>query len=388
MALAEKKRILTLPVKIVLTQEGSTFFIKQNKKLLRFTLAGNVEEYGIILEKFAPETLQRLILANYISKIEISRSELVSSRLEIMDLSKLIVFSLLYRKYDLFIFKQILNSPVIKKWNRLNPSSIIDEQTHINEKYLAKILQVNEKLIYDTKQEILTPLYSFINKNEALKPAEKNLQLFLSEKFLNNLRPFIWFIVTKFKSAPDFDAIIRVIRTTLTEYMDKTRLAEFISLMLMELILSAENLNMRNEAKRLFPDLEDPQSALLDPSIRQRLISGLEHRGDMVFVSWKLGGGSNASIGTHGKLQISVYNKGESSEAVKTSLNDMKSADVNKNSLIDFYRNLPEGSDASNLGMYYISYLLGECEKVNVHFESNANQFGSDLTVINLAFMF
>ncbi|MGP1577720.1 MAG: hypothetical protein ACTTH7_09645 [Treponema sp.] len=388
MASVEKKRILDLPVKIVLTQEGSTFFIKQNKKLLRFTLAGDIEEYGIILEKFAPETLQRLILANYISKIEISRSELVSSRLQIMDLSKLIVFSLLYRKYDLFIFKQILNSPVLKKWNRLNPSSIIDEQTHINEKYLAKVLQANEKLIYDTKQEILTPLYSFINKNEALKPAEKNLQLFLSEKFLNNLRPFIWFIVTKFKSSPDFDAIIRTIRTSLTEYMDQTRLAEFISLMLMELILSAENLNMRNEAKRLFPDLADPQSALLDPTIRHRLIAGLEQRGDMVFVSWKLGGGSNASIGTHGKLQISVYNKGESSEAVKASLNDMKSADVNKNSLIDFYRNLPESTDATSLGMYYISYLLDECEKVNVHFESNANRFGTDLTVINLAFMF
>ena len=133
MAVGEKKRILDLPIKLVLTQEGSTFFIKQNKKLLRFTLAGNVEEYGISMDSFAPDNLQRLILANYISKIEISQSELVSMRQEIMDLSKLIVFSLLYRQFDLFMFKQILASPVIKKWNRLNPSSIIDEKTQINQ---------------------------------------------------------------------------------------------------------------------------------------------------------------------------------------------------------------------------------------------------------------
>ena len=388
MASGEKKRVLNLPIKLVLTQEGSTFFINQNKKLLRFTMAGNVEEYGISLDCFVAENIQRLILANYISKIEISQSELVSLRQEIMDLSKLIVFSLLYRQYDIFIFKQILASPVIKKWNRLNPASIIDEKTHINQHYLAAILKKNEELIYETKKEILAPLYAFINKKADMRAEEKNLQLFLSEKFLNNLRPFIWFIITKFNAAPNFDLIIKTIRTSLTEYMDKTRIAEYISLMLMELILSAENMNMRKEAKRLFPNIEDPQEALFDPKIRQLLIAELKRKEEKVFVSWKIGGGSTSSIGTQGKMQISLYNKVASSEAVKASLNDMKKADVNKNSLIDFYRALPEGTDVCSLGMYYISYLIEQCEKINVHFEANASKSDADLTVINLAFMF
>lgn len=50
MATSEKKRILELPLKLILTQEGSTFFIKEIK-LLKFKLAGNIEEYGISLEK-------------------------------------------------------------------------------------------------------------------------------------------------------------------------------------------------------------------------------------------------------------------------------------------------------------------------------------------------
>ena len=180
MASAEKKRLLNLPIKLVLTQEGSTFFINQNKKLLRFTLAGNVEEYGISLDSFVPDNIQRLILANYISKIEISQSELVSLRQEIMDLSKLIVFSILYRQYDMFIFKQILASSVLKKWNRLNPANIIDEKTHVNQKYLTAILKKNEELIYKTKKEILAPLHAFISK-EDLPPADKNMKLFISE---------------------------------------------------------------------------------------------------------------------------------------------------------------------------------------------------------------
>ena len=89
-------------------------------------------------------------------------------------------------------------------------------------------------------------------------------------------------------------------------------------------------------------------------------------------------------------MQISLYNKekASSSEAIKASINDMKKADINKNSLIDFYRALPEGSDICSLGMYYISYLIEQCESRNVHFESSANRAAADLTVVNLSFMF
>lgn len=388
MAAGEKKSILKLPLKIILTQEGSTFFIRQNKKLLKFKLADNVEEYGIFLDEFTPATIQRLLLIDYISKIETSKPEFISSRQETMDLSKLIVYSVLYRQYDAYIFNKILSSDVIKRWNRLNPANIIDEKTHINENFLRNVLKKNEKLIFEAKQEILSPLYTFINKNTSLLPEEKNIQLLLSEKFMNNLRPFTWFIITKFKDADGFENILRTIRSSLTEYMDKAKIAEYISLMLMELVVNAENTNLRKEVKNMYKGSVDPNTVMFDPNIRKKVIAELERKHEVVFVSWKLGGGST-SIGTQGKLQIVVYNKDDQSETVRESINDKKNADLKKKSLIDFYREIPEGDEDTSLGMYYLSYLSEACEKVNVRFESNANQFrDSDLTVINLSFIF
>lgn len=388
MSAGEKKTILNLPLKIILTQEGSTFFIRQNKKLLKFKLADNVEEYGISLDQFTPATVQRLLLIDYISKIEISKPEFVSSRQETMDLSKLIVYSVLYRQYDSYIFNRILSSDVIKKWNRLNPANIIDEKTHINENFLRSVLKKNEKIIFEAKQEILSPLYTFINKNTSLLPEEKNIQLLLSEKFMNNLRPFTWFIITKFKDADGFDLILRTIRTSLTEYMDKAKIAEYISLMLMELVINAENTNLRKEVKNMYKGAVDPNTVMFDPNIRKKVIAELERKHELVFLSWKLGGG-NSSIGTQGKLQITLFNKDDQSETVRESINDKKNADLKKKSLIDFYREIPEGEEDTNLGMYYLSYLSEACEKVNVKFESMANQFrDSDLTVINLSFIF
>ena len=64
-------------------------------------------------------------------------------------------------------------------------------------------------------------------------------------------------------------------------------------------------------------------------------------------------------------------------------------ADTAKRSLVDFYRELPEGQEGTDLGMYYLSYLDDACKKVNVKFESLVNQFtASGLTVINLIFNF
>ena len=73
----------------------------------------------------------------------------------------------------------------------------------------------------------------------------------------------------------------------------------------------------------------------------------------------------------------------------KEIINEKKSANLAKKSLIDFYREIPDGQGGTDLGLYYLSYLDEACKKVNVKFESLVNQFSSsDLTVINLTFNF
>ena len=387
MASNEKKTIISLPLKIILTQEGSSFFIRQNKKLLRFKLANNVEERGISVTEFKPQSIQRLLLIGYISKIEVAKPDFLSSRQEVMDVSKLIVYALLYKQYDNYIFHQILESDVIKKWNRFNPANIIDEKTSIKEKYLRSILVKNEKFIHDTRHEILAPLYDFINKNASLLPEEKNIQLLLSEKFLMNMRPFIWFMLTKFKDAPNFDAIIKTIRSSLSEYMDKAKVAEYIALMLVELVTSAENANIKKEAQAMYNGKVDMNTVMHDPNLRKNVVAELEKKRALVSLSWKIGGGST-SIGTQGKLQIALYNMEERSEVAQHSINDKINVNLKEKSIAELYNENAEEGEDEDSGLHYLSYLSEACEKVNVRFESNASQFDSGLATINLSFVF
>lgn len=388
MSAAEKKFILDLPLKVVLTEEGASHFMSNKKKLMRFRLADNAEEYGISMEHFSPMSIQNMILVDYISKIEISMSEFVSRRQEIMDLSKVIVYSILYKQFDRLIFSELIECDCVRRHNRTNPSQLIDEKTRIPEKQLRNILSFKDNAIQQSRQTILEPVWKGIMANKDYTPEEKNVYLLMTEKFLNRLSLMNWYIITKFYKSDGFSQIMSLIRQALAQYMDKSKVAEYISVMVMELALNSENTNMRKEAKILYQGIDNADTLIYDPDIRKKIVEELARKHEFVSLSWKIGGGST-SIGKQGALNITLYNKDDEFQEVKENIESKLSANTNKKSLIDFYRQMPEGEEGTDLGLYYLSYLDDACKKVNVKFESLVNQFTtSELTVINLKFNF
>lgn len=386
---AEKKKfILDLPLKVILTEEGTSHFLSHKKQLLNLRLADNRSAHGISMEHFSPSSVQSMILLDYISKIEISMPEFVTHRQEVMDLSKLIVFSILYKQFDREIFAALIQCDCVRRHNRLNPSSLLDEKTQIPEKHLRAQLSMKDNVIQQARQAILDPVWKSIMANTDYSPEEKNIYLLMTEKFLNRLSLMNWYIITKFYKADGFSEIVTMLRQELASYMNKSKVAEYISVMVMELALNCENNNIRKETKILYQGIENSDTLIFDPEIRAKIVQELEKKHELVFLSWTLGGGSTA-IGKQGLLQITLYNKDDEFQEVKENIESKMAANLSKKSLIDFYRQMPDGQAGTDLGLYYLSYLEDACKKVNVKFESIVNQSSaSDLTVINLKFNF
>lgn len=380
--------MLELPLKVILTEDGTSNFINHKKKLLRIKMVDNTEEYGIALNKFSPQSIQNMILIDYISKVEISMSEFVSKRQEIMDLSKLIVYSVMYKQFDREIFQAIIETDCIRKYNRTHAGHLIDEKTQISDKQLRAELSSKNAVIDQIRKTILTPIWKNVMSDKEYSPEEKNIFLLMSEKFMNRLSLLNWHIFVLFYKDENFGEILSQTRKILSRYMDKSRVADYISTMVMELALNSENANITKEAQKMYPGREDLNMLVLDPDVRKKIVRELEMKKQFVFLSWKLGGGSS-SIGKQGRLQITLYNKSDEFSEIKETVNAATNANTNKKSLVDFYRDLPAGEEGTDLGMYYLSYLEDACKKVNVKFDSLVNQFASsDLTVITLTFSF
>ena len=384
---AEKKKfILDLPLKIILTEQGTSHFLSHKKQLLNLKLADNRSAHGIMMDHFSPSSLQDMILLGYISKIEISMPEFVSHRQEVMDLSKLIVFSILYKQFDKEIYSEIIKCTCVRNHNRQNPSAILDERTVIPEKQLRMTLTMKDSVIQASRKTILDPVWKSILDNTEYSPEEKNVYLLMTEKFMNRLSLMNWYVIVKFYKAEGFDEIISVFREWLASYMAKSKVAEYISVMVMELALNSENTNIKKTARYLYQGIENADTLIYDPKIRSEIVKELQRKHELVFISWTLGGGST-SIGKQGSLQIMLFNKDDEFQEVKENLESKMSANSKNKSLIDFYKQ--DGQDGTDLGLYYFSYLDDACKKVDIKFESLVNQSSSsDLTIINLKFNF
>ena len=195
-----------------------------------------------------------MLRIGYLSKLEVSRPEFTTSRSDLMDLSKLVVFGFLYKQFDTLIFDTLINSSMIKEWNRANPGNIIDAQTRINDTFLADVLDKNASQVQSIRKAITGPLLERIAGDKNLQADEKNVMIFLADRYLDNTRPFVWFILSRFSSYDEHKELIQSVRKNLELYLRRSRIADYLALLLMEMAISAETLNMIAFAGRIYND--------------------------------------------------------------------------------------------------------------------------------------
>lgn len=377
-----------IPLRISLTEEGINFFIRNKKKLNRFQLADGSEAYGIHLKAFSLPSLQQMMHHNYITRFEIAQTEFMAKRQEILDFSKLIVYGMLYRKFDASIFSSMINSDLIRQWNRNNPANPIDDKTRINESFLEGVLAKNTSRVNEVKNEILAPINRDINENSSLLPEEKNIQLLSSERYLDKLRPLIWFILSRYKDSPDYLSLIELIRRTLVNFLEKSKIAEYLSLMILELLANAENTNLHAYARKGGKGAVDPEKVLYDPKLRSSLIKEMENAGEQIYLDWRVRG-MNAANSSGERLEVTLYNRDSEYREMRDKINDKKGLNMREKSLTEFYQQAPASAPNTELGLYYLSYLSEECRKVGIRFESNVHQISNrDLTIITLQLQF
>ncbi|MDR1373856.1 MAG: hypothetical protein LBJ24_02675 [Treponema sp.] len=387
------KDIFELPLKFVFTEEGASAFMRQNKRLVRMKMRDYTEEYGVSLEKITPAAIQRMLIIDYISKIEISGVEPVAGRKELIDLSKLIIYGLLYRQHNITALTRMLGSEPIKKWNRANPFTVLDGKTQFKEGFLELFLREHNDGIAALRKDILAPIAASITKNEGLQQDEKDTQLLLCGKFLDELNPIIWFVLLKFRGprregggqSSDFFILMGEVRNSLAEFLKKSVVAEYAALMIIELAVNIENSNMLREEQLREPGRRITMQAILtDPQLRSVLIGELRKKNSLVTFSWKIGGGSS-SIGTGGRFQLTLYDRDSHFQEIRDSIETKKTADLSRRNLSDLYQDLARKGADSELGLYYLSYLNEACERVGIKFESVVNEV-QDTTVITLLF--
>jgi hypothetical protein len=281
----------------------------------------------------------------------------------------------------------MFGSELIKKWNRANPFSVIDEKTQFKEGFLKQYLQDNSQDLEEIRKDLLGPFNDRIMNDKKLLAEEKNQQILLAEKMMTFAHPLVWFVMIRFRSDRDCRLLIGDMRLCLMEYMKKTIIAEYAAMMIIELACNIENLNLLHEAELQYKTKNiDLHRVLQDPGIRIPLLEVLKNKNSLITISWKLGG-ADSSIGKRGKFQVILYDRELHYQERKDNFDATKSADISRFNLSDFYKRLLKDGSDLDLGMYYLSFLSEACENAGIKFEAMVNEVRhAGLTITTLFF--
>ncbi len=348
---ASSRGVLDIPMRLIFTEDGVHYFTSQNRKISRFKLSDGVEEYGIHVVDFSPSTIQRMQLLGYLSKIELPLAEVISKRKGIIDLVKLLTYGMLYRQFDTNVMAAVVESDMIKHWNRHNIKNPIDYKTKINASLLRDFLAKHKDGIQEMKNIILEPVHESIRLNEHLQDEEKKVHQFLAEKFLDTLNPLVFFVLTIHQGSTGYFQLIRQIQGQLATAMERSSIPEYLALMMVELLVSMSM---------------DALAATYHPAFL---------RDDNIYVLCRLSK-RRPEAGDRAKMHFMISNKKHGFDEFRKKINHRISTNITGKSLKDFYENTPSG-EQMNLGLYYLSYLSEACRKVGINFESFVNRVES-----------
>ena len=384
-----KSPVIELPVKVTLTSEGIEWFIKHKRQLKRLRMADNSIEYGISLNNFTATSLQKMINIDYISAVELARTEFASKRQEIIDLSKLIVYRILYKRFETEAFKIFLNSPLIKRWNRANPARTINEDSTFNHQYVENFLLSVASDIPKVSKDIQEPLFIKIEGNFALSDEERKIQFFLSDRYMVSMPNIMWCILVKSRTQPEYAVLILELRSLLEEHIEKARIAEYLALMIMELLTFTEKYHYLGTGEEMFPEDKHLSTRLVtDRKFREAVQKRMQENRDYLYLNFQISG-RGPSIGTQHRLRVILFNREREYRRVKQQIENSMDLDLQQRTLSDFYNEGIQAETDPELGLYYLSYLNDECTRQNVRFDSNVSEIPKrDLTIISLTLQF
>ena len=383
----KKNPQINLPLRLTLTDEGILFFRTHNKRLEKQRLSDNTMGYGISLGQYTAASVQRMIVADYVSRIEVVRTAFTVKRSEIMDTSKLIFYGILYKRFNTFVLSRILKTTFVAHWNRANPQKILDETTIKRFDSNGKLTIGLDEKIGRYKNEITVKALALLP--ESSNPEEERAKLkMLGMKYLNNVDPFTWYVLSVSEEYGDFDSLFLSIIKNLSTYIEKTKIAEYLSLMIMEFSINAELSQLKQLSSRIYKNKVDINKILSNEIVRTELLKYLDKHQEFLTLSWIIHS-TRTSIGTGNRFQVVIFNKDQEYQKLKQDINDKKSVDIRKKSLLDYYQDETEEKMGSNLGLYYLSFMDEACREQQIYFEANINQLPErELNIITLTLRF
>lgn len=368
----QRPQNIELPLKITLTNEGEYFFHqKKSTTIDAMTRRLREDPSRIALASYSARSLQWMIYVGYISQIEVTRTDFNSKRGELMDLAKLISYTILRKDYLLKLAGAFQNAPIIHQWNRRNPTRNLDLETMVQTSSSKRQLPREASFQSLLKGIIWETFDSHREIVKNITDEERKILQYKAENFLKQLNSLVWALSLSAMNdnTPAFRQVAQEVRDILWGYLQKTNIADYLGLLILELASMIEKKLVEKAVSTYLKGRVNLEHFIRNKRDRKKILDSLEAHNERASLIWQIQG--RQSSATESKpLYFIVSNHTFQAKSFLESLEGKKQWDTEGRNLVEFY----EKQGDQELGLFYLNYLQEECQRLGTHFSSYANQ--------------
>ena len=377
---------IEIPVTVVLTQDAVDQITSRGKRPGSVQTVDGGESFGFTTHSIGTEAMQGMLTRGFLSKIELVSADPLTLQSSIIDLTKLIIYTLLYIRFESDANKLVFQSEVIRHWNRTNPSRIIDEKTHFKSAVIAQLLESRKEERDAVQQAVLAGARTSAVKPEGGSNDDRERCEQLCRRYFNCVRPSVWYVVLLLFSGEEREAITQALGGLIGRYASTSEVADYFAGTLNELIVYAQHNNMLARAKMQLGTSVTDAELLGNEPLRRKLIEAMAEHHEELHVVWRIA--DRAGITERRRtLSVSVFNKEYEFQIIRNELHrqmTMKARDLRA-----YLEQSVQAGGASDAGLGYLSYLYDAAQTLGVQFDSLVRQDERlDFTMITLTLQF
>lgn len=309
-----------------------------------------LETYGYSVPSADARQLQQMAVNGFMSRTEFSTVNIARDRKNLIDITKLLTYGMLYRQFDARIWDIIMDSSLTNMWNRQFPKVAIGFGMNVRNAGIMAVIKKNEAAITSFKQGLLKSIQQKVVNNQSTLEDEKRKKMYLAIRYLNMVDPIVWLLLTVYREHVDAKNLMDELRTSLAVYLDRSDSPEYLALMLIEMIIIVGGIMSEGGGAAEAALGHQAVNISMDFSAKKR------------------------EKNERTKMRILIAQNQQDFESLRDRVDSKSHINLREKSLDNFFA-MGIGSEMQNkdLGLYYLSYLKDATKKMNISFETFVN---------------
>ncbi len=345
---------IQLPLTFILSNDARIFLRQNNIHASNVHLSDGRVLPGIRINKYHMNFLQSFLFNGYLISNEICITDIAQERAAFMDIAKGFVYAALYRRFDCASFDMLDQFGIVSLWNRKNSRFLITYERR-NQQKVASWLANKKNYINTMQNAVSDEAINYLKTLGPLKESEGFLKQ-ITRKFLVNCSPVTKLLIYLMKHNNQLQ-VYKEFGKLLTSYIQKASIADYFSMLLVELILqvSMHETNLLHTGENNIEELLNSHNT--------------QKKAPKTYVIWNFNTRQNIPR-ERVLLRIAFSNKKSEYHNLHSRLTSDTDEVLRHTNIQEYYLSSSDPEKEAKLGLSYLFYVEQECKRLKLHFES------------------